>query len=90
VDSPLRTYPTSIIGVTRMMTFDTDNNNEMTSVSFTKSEIMKLFGLTIILSPKYDNLMEWKDIRLKVNNVPYIVRNVVRDVITFVPLTVTA
>ena len=90
VDSPLRTYPTSIIGVTRMMTFDTDNNNKMTSVSFTKSEIMKLFGLTIILSPKYDNLMEWKDIRLKVNNVPYIVRNVVQDVITFVPLTVTA
>ncbi len=36
-------------------------------------------------SPNCKDLMEWKDVRLKINNIPYIVKEIVQDIIIFVP-----
>ena len=89
VDSPLRSYPTSIISITNLTNGNTNNDN-VTSLSFTKEEIMKFFGFTNPFSPNCKNLMEWKDVRLKINNIPYIVKEIVQDIIIFVPSIVNS
>ena len=89
VDSPLRSYPTSIISITNLTNGNTNNDN-VTSLSFTKEEVMKFFGFTNPFSPNCKNLMEWKDVRLKINNIPYIVKEIVQNIIIFVPSIVNS